>query len=27
VFDNTILLHKHFTLEGLTRKLREALGD
>ncbi|HEY3837399.1 MAG TPA: PAS domain-containing protein [Bryobacteraceae bacterium] len=26
VFDNTILLHKPFTLEGLTRKLREALG-
>ncbi len=25
VFDNTILLHKPFTLEGLTRKLREAL--
>jgi PAS domain S-box-containing protein len=27
VFDNTILVHKPFTLEGLTRKLREALGD
>jgi two-component system cell cycle sensor histidine kinase/response regulator CckA len=26
VFDNTILLHKPFTLEGLVRKLREALG-
>ncbi len=25
VFDNTILLHKPFTLEGLTKKLREAL--
>jgi YesN/AraC family two-component response regulator len=27
VFDNTFLLHKPFTLKGLTRKLREALGD
>ena len=27
VFDDTILLHKPFTQEGLTRKLREALGD
>ena len=27
VFDNTILLHKPFKLESLTRKLREALGD
>ena len=27
IFDDTILLHKPFTLEGLTRKLREALGE
>jgi two-component system cell cycle sensor histidine kinase/response regulator CckA len=27
VFDNTILVHKPFTLEALMRKLRQALGD
>jgi two-component system cell cycle sensor histidine kinase/response regulator CckA len=26
LFDDTVLLHKPFTLEGLTRKLREVLG-